>query len=55
MDGNLVESETHQLVPINCFDLNEPPQEGNIIFILFAICISFIIEYDIDFFFLTLL
>ena len=51
MDGNLVESETHQLVPINCFDLNEPPQEGNIIFILFAICISFIIEYDIDFFF----
>ena len=51
MDANLVESETHQLVPMNCFDLNEPPQEGNIIFILFVIHISFIIEYDIDFFF----
>ena len=33
MDDNLVASETHQLVPMNYFDLNELPQEGTIIFI----------------------
>ena len=34
MDDNLVlvASETHQLVPMNYFDLNEIPQEGTIIF-----------------------
>ena len=33
MDDNLVASETHQLVPMNYFDLNELPQEGTIIII----------------------
>ena len=28
MDDNLVTSETHQLIPMNYFDLNELPQEG---------------------------
>ena len=32
MDDNLVASETHQLVPLNYFDLNELPQEDTIIF-----------------------
>ena len=32
MDDNLVASETHQLVPMNYFDLNELSQEGTIIF-----------------------
>ena len=32
MDDNLVASETHQLVPLNYFDLNELPQESTIIF-----------------------
>ena len=32
MDDNLVASETHQLVPMIYFDLNEIPQEGTIIF-----------------------
>ena len=41
MDDNLVASETHQLVPMNYFYLNELLQEGTIIFILFVIHISF--------------
>ena len=32
MDDNLVASETHQLVPMNYFDLNELIREGIIIF-----------------------
>ena len=43
MDDNVVTSETHQFVPMNCFDLNELSQEGIIIFILFVIYNSFII------------
>ena len=41
MDDNLVTSKTHQLVPMNYFDLNELPQEGTIIFILYVVHISF--------------
>ena len=52
MDENFVASEIHQLVPMNCFDLNELPQEGILFyFILSIVYISFIIEYDVDFFF----
>ena len=43
MDGNVVVSETHYFTPKNCFDLNEPLQEG----IIILIYISFIIEYDV--------
>ena len=54
MDENFVASEIHQLVPISCFDFNELPQEGILFyFILFIVYISFIIEYDVDFFFFT--
>ena len=53
MDENFVASETQQLVPMSCFDLNELPQEGTLFYlILFIVYISFIIEYDVDFFFL---
>ena len=52
MDENFVASEIHQLVLMSCFDLNELPQEGILFyFILFIIYISFIIEYDVDFFY----
>ena len=52
MDENFVASEIHQLVPMSCFDLNELPQEGILFyFILSIVYISFIIEYDVDFFF----
>ena len=55
MDENFVASEIHQLVLMSCFDLNELPQEGILFyFILFIVYISFIIEYDVDFFFLIL-
>ena len=51
MDENFVASETHQLVPMSCFGLNELPQKGILIyFILFIVYISFIIEYGDDFF-----
>ena len=30
MDENFVASETQQLVPMSCFDLNELPQEGTL-------------------------
>ena len=62
MDENFVASEIHQLVPMSCFDLNELPQEGILFyyiyiyiyfFFLFIVYISFIIEYDVDFFFTT--
>ena len=43
MDGNVVTSETHYFISKNCFDLNEPLQEG----IIILIYISFIIEYDV--------
>ena len=43
MDGNVVASETHYFISKNCFDLNEPLQEG----IIILIYISFIIEYDV--------
>ena len=49
MDENFVASETQQLVPMSCFDLN---LKKIYYFILFIAYISFIIEYDIDFFFL---
>ena len=42
MDDNLVASETHQLVPMNYFDLNELPQEGTIFF--FLICNPYFIK-----------
>ena len=48
MDENFVASETQQLVPMSCFDLN---LKKIYYFILFIAYISFIIEYDIDFFF----
>ena len=51
MDENFVASEIHQLVPMSCFDLNELPQGILFYFILFIVYISFIIEYDVDFFF----
>ena len=41
MNDNLVASETYQLVPMNYFDLNELPQKGTIISILFVVHISF--------------
>ena len=57
MDENFVASEIHQLVPMSCFDLNELPQEGILFYyiyiFLFIVYISFIIEYDVDFFFTT--
>ena len=31
MDGNIVTSETQYFTPKDCFDLNEPLQEGIII------------------------
>ena len=34
MDDIVDASETHQFVPMNCFDLNELSQEGIIILIL---------------------
>ena len=37
MDENFVASETHQLVPMSCFDLNELPQEGILFYFLFFI------------------
>ena len=37
MDDNVDASETHQFVPMNCFDLNELSQKHIIIFILFVI------------------
>ena len=43
MDGNVVASETYYFTSKNCFDLNEPLQEG----IIIIIYISFIIEYDV--------
>ena len=56
MDENFVASEIHQLVSMSCFDLNELPQEGILFYsILFIVYISFIIEYDVDFFFKSLL
>ena len=57
MDENFVASEIHQLVLMSCFDLNELPQEGILFysfFFFFIVYISFIIKYDIDFFFLIL-
>ena len=52
MDENFVASETQQLVPMSCFDLNELPQVGILSYlILIIIDISFIIEDDVDFFF----
>ena len=55
MDENFVASETQQLVPMGCFDLNELPQVGILFYlILIIIDISFIIEDDVDFFFLIL-
>ena len=52
MDENFVVSEIHQLVPMSCFDLNELPQVGILFYLtLIIIDISFIIEYDVDFFF----
>ena len=44
MDDNVDASETHQFVPMNCFDLNELSQEGIIILILFVIDNSYIIS-----------
>ena len=57
MDENFVASEIHQLVPMSCVDLNELPQEGIIFYsiFLFIVYISFIIEYDVDFFFFLIL
>ena len=46
MDENIVASETHYFNMMNCFDLNEPLQEGIIILFYLQIYISFIIEYD---------
>ena len=53
MDENFVASEIHQLVPMSCFDLNELPQEGILFYLFFYF--SFIVEYDVDFFFFLLL
>ena len=41
MDDNVDARETHQFVPMNCFDLNELSQEDIIIFILFVIYNSY--------------
>jgi hypothetical protein len=37
MDENLVASEIHQFVQKDCFDLNELPQEGTIVFYLLLV------------------
>ena len=37
MDENFVASEIHQLVPMNCFYLNELPQEGILFYFIYSL------------------